>query len=94
MNTRKQHNEKPATLTPEQIKSTVAFLNRSFRETSDEFKARTGIHSNVRGTVLNEYQTEFAYLIDEIQRGPIFFAIQRTAEANELIGNMARHQKA
>ena len=84
---------KPVSLTPEQIKNTVSFLNRSFRETAEEFKARTGLNSNVRGTVLNHYQTEFAYVIDKIQRGPIFFAVQNIAEANDLISKLSKHQK-
>lgn len=94
MNFRKPNNDKPLSLTPEQIKTTVSFLNRSFRETADEFKTRTGLNSNVRGSILHDYQVEFAYIIDKIQRGPIFFAIQHTAEANELIGRLAKHQKA
>lgn len=88
-----EKNEKPVSLSPEQIKTTVSFLNRSFRETADEFKQRTGLTSNIRGSVLNWYQTEFAYLIDKIQRGPIFFAIQNIAEANDLIGKLSKHQK-
>ena len=94
MNFRKSSTDKPLSLTPEQIKTTVSFLNRSFRETAEEFKARTGLTSNARGSVLHGYQVEFAYIIDKIQRGPIFFAIQHTAEANELIGKMAKHPKA
>lgn len=94
MNIRKLPTDKPLSLTPEQIKTTVSFLNRSFREASDEFKIRTGLNSNVRGSVLHGYQTEFAYVIDKIQRGPIFFAIQHTAEANDLIGRLSKHQKA
>lgn len=93
MTFRKQNNEnKPLSLTPEQITNTVSFLNRSFRIAADEFKSRFG-SSNVRGTTLYDYQVEFAYIIDKIQRGPVFFAIQHTAEANELIGRMSKHQK-
>ena len=94
MNIRKPHNDKPLSLTPEQMKTTVSFLNRSFRETADEFKTRTGLNSNTRGSVLHGYQVEFAYIIDKIQRGPVFFAIQHTAEANDLIGRLSKHQKA
>lgn len=81
------------TLTTEQIEKSVSVLNRAFREAADEFKSRTGITSNVRGTALNEYQTEFAYVIHEIQKGPVFFVIQRIAEANDLISKMSKHQK-
>lgn len=84
---------KPPSLTFDQVNRSVSVLNRTFREASDEFKVRTGITSNVRGTVLNEYQTEFAYIIDKIQRGPIFFAVQHIAEANELIKRFAEHPK-
>lgn len=85
--------EKPVCMTPDQVKMTVSFLNRSFREAADEFKKRTGLNSNVRGSILNGYQVDFAYLIDKIQRGPIFLAIQHTAEANELIGKLQKQQK-
>lgn len=88
-----EKSEKPVSLSNDQIKNTVSFLNRSFRETADEFKTRTGMNSNVRGTVLNKYQSEFAYLIDTIQRGPVFFAIQNIALANELISKMSKHPK-
>lgn len=94
MNFRKPNNDKPVSLTPEQIKTTVSFLNRSFREAADEYKSRTGLSSNTRGSTLYEYQTDFAYIIDKIQRGPIFFAIQNIAEANDLIGKLSRQQKA
>lgn len=87
---------KPAltTLTPEQINKSVSVLNRSFRESIETFKVRIGKSSNVVGTDLYFYQTEFAYVIDKIQRGPIFLAIQHIAEANELIKKVDAHQKA
>lgn len=88
-----KNENKPVSLSPDQIKVTVSFLNRSFRETADDFKRRTGMSSNARGSVLNWYQTEFAYLIDAIQRGPIFFAIQNVADANDLINRLSKHQK-
>lgn len=93
MQNKKSHVEKPMSLTPEQIKISVSFLNRSFRETAETFKSRTGLTSNVRGSVLYDYQVEFAHLIDEIQRGPVFCAVQRIAEANELISTMANYRK-
>jgi hypothetical protein len=93
MNVRKPNTDKPVSLTPEQIKTTVSFLNRSFREVADEYKSRTGLNSNTRGSTLYDYQTDFAYIIDKIQRGPIFFAIQNIAEANDLIGKLSRQQK-
>jgi hypothetical protein len=82
--------EKPVALTDDQIKNTISFLNHSFRETSEDFKRRTSSYSNVKGSVLYQYQTDFAYIIDKIQRGPVFFAIQNIAEANELIGKLSR----
>lgn len=93
MNYRKQNSngDRQPSLTAEQIKSTISFLNRSFREASEEYRARAGSNSNVRGSVLYDYQVEFSYLIDNIQRGPVFFAIQHIAEANELIGKLQKH---
>lgn len=83
----------PKSLTAEQVDKSVSVLYRAFRETLDEFRSRTGINSNVRGTALHGYQVEFAYIIDKIQRGPIFLAIQHIAEANELINRVSKHQK-
>ena len=82
------------TLTAEQINKSVSVLNRSFRESIEAFKTRIGKSSNVVGTDLYFYQTEFAYVIDKIQRGPIFLAIQHIAEANELIKKVDSHQKS
>lgn len=81
------------TLTVEQIDKSVSVLNRAFREAIEEFKPRTGVTSNVRGTALHDYQVEFAYVIDKIQRGPVFFVIQHIAEANDLISRVSKHQK-
>jgi hypothetical protein len=84
---------KPLPPSRDQIKTTVSFLNRSFREASDGLKIRLGTSSNVKGSALYGYQTDFAYIIDNIQRSAPFMVVQYTAEANALIERMASHQK-
>lgn len=85
--------EKPQPITDAQIKQLVSFLNRSFRETADEFKTRTGQNSNVKGSVLHWYQVEFSYIIDRMQRDAFATVGQNNIEANELIAKLAAHQK-
>lgn len=92
MNT-KTVSAKPTSLSDEQIKSTVSYLNRSFREAAEGFKTRTGHYTNTRGSILHDYQVEFSYIIDKIQRGPVFFAVQHIAEANELISKLQKQEK-
>lgn len=89
-------NAKPAYVPPttEQVAISVSVLNRSFREATLSLKSRLGKSSNVAGTPLYEYQVEFAYIIDKIQRGPLFFAVMYIAEANDLIKKVEAHQKA
>lgn len=42
----------------------------------------------VKGNALYNYQIEFAYMIDEIQRGPEYLAPKVIADANELIATI------
>jgi hypothetical protein len=93
MTTHNTPKQAPKVLSAEQIEKTVTYLNRSFRDTAEAFKTRTGLNSNVKGTVLNGYQTDFAYLINDIQRGPVFLATQAIADANQLIAKMDQHPR-
>jgi hypothetical protein len=80
--------------TDEQLARNISALNRTFREAADEFKQRGGGNSNVRGTTLHRYQVDFAYLIDEIQRGPRFFAVQNIVAVNDLIARLRETNKS
>lgn len=80
-------------LSDEQIERSVSVLNRAFRDAMEEFKVRTGNTTNTKGTDLYNYQVEFSYIIDNIQRGPAFAAVSYIAEANELIARMNKHDK-
>lgn len=48
-------------------KQQIRRLNAEFREKTKQLG-----NNNLKGTQLHELQVEFAYLIDEIERGPIF----------------------
>lgn len=42
----------------------------------------------VKGTRLYDLQVEFAYMVDEIQRGPVYLTPKVIADANELIASI------
>lgn len=67
------------------IDQVITYLNHAFS------KAQTAAMQNLKdtkthkGSVLYEYQVEFSYLIDSIQRGPTYIAPKLIQAANELI---------
>ena len=71
-------------LDPKMIEDTVRFLNNAFRNVLKEKSDVLG-HDNSRGTKLHHYQTEFCYLINEIQRGYEFMFSKYVSDANKLI---------
>lgn len=89
VNTTSSKPKPQASLTEGQIKQTVNFLNHSFKDACETYKRSSGDNKNVKGTFLHTAQVEYSYLINEIQKGPIFFAIQNIATANEHIANVA-----
>lgn len=80
---------KSQSLSEGQIKQTVNFLNHAFKDACEKYKQNSGDNKNPKGSFLYLSQTEFAYIINEIQKGPIFFAIQNIATANEQIARVA-----
>ena len=66
------------------VGDTVKFLNNSFARVMRGVRR----HDNSSGSVLHGYQVDFSYLIDEIQRGPIWSVTKAVAEANALITDM------
>jgi hypothetical protein len=91
------NNNKPVPVSTEvdanHVRSTVSYLNRSFREAAEALKERTGSYSNVKGSELYGLQVEFSYLIDEIQRGPIFMYYNNVSEAKKLISSIETIRK-
>ena len=77
------------------VDQVVSYLNHTFAETVREVfgprakSQRTsdlGVH--VEGTALYWAQTEFCYLIDEIQRGPTYMLPKVIGYANNFISSM------
>ena len=69
------------------IPQVVNYLNHAFSSALQKAVGKLG-HSNVRGTKIHAYQCDFAYLINEIQRGPVNFVPKKISDANELIADL------
>lgn len=68
------------------VNQVVGYLSHSFANTAEEiFGPRTRA---VKGTELYGYQTNFCYLIDEIQRGPRYMLPKVISSVNDLIAKM------
>lgn len=67
-------------------KHVVDYLYRSFERASDGHGPRS---KAVKGTALYGFQVDFAYLIDEIERGAEASARHAVAQANRLIAKMS-----
>jgi enhancing lycopene biosynthesis protein 2 len=62
------------------IPQVVAYLNNAFSKATKPLGFK-----NIKGTKLYDYQVEFMYLIDSIQRDPSYMAPKAIARANSLI---------
>lgn len=69
-------------------KTTVAYLNHSF---SEALKTSGIVNlKNTKGTDLYDYQVEYCYLINEVQRGPDY-NVQKTIEKiNSMIEELCK----
>ena len=71
----------------------IRHLTRNFQEaTRNMGKATRG--KNGEATDLYKYQVEMAYMIDEIQRGPVYLMPKIIADANELIAELQLKKRA
>jgi len=82
------------------IDEVVKYLSRTFSKATAKAASRIGnkaIRSKEHGnvwitTLLYDYQVEFCYLVDNIQRGPKYIATKSIQRANELIAEIeAQH---
>lgn len=71
------------------IDQVVNFLSTAFAKATQSAAPAIGT-KNTKGTKLYDYQCEFAHLVDEIQRGPVYIVPKRIAEANELIEALSK----
>lgn len=63
----------------------VRHLNRNFDKAIREMGGKALKDKDGNPNKLYLYQVEFAYMIDEIQRGPVYLMPKIIADANELI---------
>ena len=69
------------------IDQVVHYLNRAFFNAQQKAKNKVGV-DNSKGTVLYQYQVDFCYLINSIQRDPAHVAVKQIQEANNLIAEL------
>lgn len=67
----------------------VSYLSHAFMRAMQKSSHQIG-NRNHKGTCLYRYQTEFCYLIDEIQRGPEYILPKVIQDANQLIVALER----
>lgn len=66
------------------VDQVVSYLNHAFGKAQQNAIRATG-PKNQRGTKLHQYQVDFCYLINDIQRGPRYIVPKTITRANELI---------
>lgn len=71
------------------VEQVVSYLNHAFSRAQQKVLPVIG-NRNVQGTKLYDYQVDFCYLIDEIQRGPVYILPKVIQDANQLIVNLER----
>jgi hypothetical protein len=75
------------------VEQVVNYLNRSFATAVQKAGPVLG-SKNTKGTDLYTYQVDFTYLVDEIQRGPVYIVPKLIADANELIDRITSLKKS
>jgi hypothetical protein len=67
----------------------VSYLSHAFVRAMQKAAHSIG-NRNHKGTCLYRYQTEFCYLVDEIQRGPEYILPKVIQDANQMIVALER----
>lgn len=70
------------------LEQVIAYLTNSFSKASRHLG-----YKNQKGSALYDFQVEFMYLIDDIRRGPKYFAPKLITTANELIEEVANFEQ-
>lgn len=91
---RKPYNKHaPRTPRPEEKKinvdQVVTYLSHAFSRAQQKAIQAIG-NRNFKGSKLYEFQVEFCYMIDEIQRGPVYILPKVIQDANQLIVALER----
>lgn len=82
------------------VNQVVDYLNRAFDKASELFgprskavrKGNPKLPGPPKGSMLYEYQVDFCYLIDDIQRGPQYLRPKVIQAANDLINEMTANE--
>ena len=82
----------PTYLTESDITNSVDYLNRSFARTRKEYMDKTGEKPERnfigKSSSIKEYEEDFCYIINEVEKGPIYLAEKNISDAKELIRQM------
>lgn len=72
------------------VKQVVSYLNHSFAKMAEDvFASRAA----VKGTPLYDFQVKHCYLVDEIERGPIYMLPKVISRANDNISAIKEWEK-
>jgi len=74
------------------VEQVVSYLSHTFARAVQKMVPIIG-NRNTKGSKLYEYQVEFCYLMDEIQRGPTYILPKIIQDANQLIASLERETK-
>lgn len=66
------------------VEQVVTYLSHAFGRAQQKASHVIG-NRNYKGSRLYEFQVDFCYLIDEIQRGPVYILPKVIQDANQLI---------
>lgn len=70
------------------VEQVVKYLCHAFSKAQQKAISVIG-NKNACGTPLYQFQVNFCYLIDHIERGPAYIAPKKISEANELIDKLS-----
>lgn len=89
----KPYNNRARSPRPEEkkinVEQVVTYLNHAFSRAQQKVIQAIG-NRNFKGTRLYDYQVDFCYLIDEIQRGPAYILPKTIQDANQLISSLEK----
>lgn len=76
------------------IEKSVRYLQNQFSKVTAGMGKAVRATKTQPATELYQLQVDFAYLIDEIQRGPRYFAPKVISECNEFLDNIIQKREA
>lgn len=81
------------------VEQVVTYLKHAFSKAAAKSSSqigtralRTATRGRVETTVLYDYQVGFTYLVDAIQRGPVYMVPKLIQDANDLIASLEKEQ--